>query len=861
MKNSGELLSSDVAGCNERGITLSRLAAIVESLEDAIIGEDLNGIITDWNKGAEIIFGYAEGEMVGTSVTRVIPAERQQEEDFILEKIKLGEKVEHFETLRQTKEGRLVYVSVTALPIKDSTGKIFGISKIAHNLTSQKHRERELARLTRLYAALSQINQAIIRMPSREGLFERLCEVLVEHGGFCVAWIGWHDPQTHRLKPVAVSGDGDGYVSSIKIYADDRPEGRGPIGLAFRLGRPFVCNDMLNNPITLPWRAELVKRGFKAAAAFPIRLQNAVSGTLAVYSEDASYFQDQEIALLQNAASDVSFALDNLAEKEARRQMEREAESERLFSTTMIESMPGILYFYNEHGRFLRWNRNFEIVSGYSSEEIARMNPLDFFTEREKEPLRQKITEVFAEGESFVEAALLAKDGRTTPYFLTGKRVVFNGNVCLVGMGIDISQQKRVELELREIQGQLEAVIEHLREGLVIADPEGGLLRWNPAALRFLGFTDLAEGRRRQREFAAIFELYTLEGARIPLDQWPLARVRRGDSIDNLEIRVCRIGSNWERILSYAGSPVCYAGDKKLAFMTLRDITDRKRAETALRVLNQTLELEVAARTSDLQAALVRAEAADRIKSAFLATMSHELRTPLNSIIGFTGIILQGMAGPLNAEQSKQLGMVRKSARHLLELINDVLDLSKIEAGQLEVRAEPFNLRDLLEHVSELVEPLAKKKDLTLNLTMPPYLSEMVSDRRRVEQILINLINNAIKFTQQGSITVTVEQLADYQAVPEVGLRPAMRFGVKDSGLGIKPEDLMTLFQPFRQIDTGIARQHEGTGLGLVICRRLATLLGGEISVTSEWLKGSEFTVTIPLQNPRVHETKRHPVN
>jgi signal transduction histidine kinase len=215
----------------------------------------------------------------------------------------------------------------------------------------------------------------------------------------------------------------------------------------------------------------------------------------------------------------------------------------------------------------------------------------------------------------------------------------------------------------------------------------------------------------------------------------------------------------------------------------------------------------------------------------------------------------------LNAEQSKQLGMVRKSARHLLELINDVLDLSKIEAGQLEVRAEPFNLRDLLEHVSELVEPLAKEKDLTLNLTMPPYLSEMVSDRRRVEQILINLINNAIKFTQQGSITVTVEQLADYQAVPEVGLRPAMRFGVKDSGLGIKPEDLMTLFQPFRQIDTGIARQHEGTGLGLVICRRLATLLGGEISVTSEWLKGSEFTVTIPLQNPRVHETKRHPVN
>ncbi len=241
------------------------------------------------------------------------------------------------------------------------------------------------------------------------------------------------------------------------------------------------------------------------------------------------------------------------------------------------------------------------------------------------------------------------------------------------------------------------------------------------------------------------------------------------------------------------------------------------------------------------------AEASDQIKSAFLATMSHELRTPLNSIIGFTGVVLQGLAGSLNAEQSKQLRMVQGSARHLLELINDVLDISKIEAGQLKVRAEPFDLRASLERVTALVKPMADTKNLTLTVMTPPPLGEMVSDRRRVEQILLNLLNNAIKFTECGSVTLTAEVIAEFQASPDSMPRQAVRLQVSDTGIGIKPDDLATLFHPFRQLDAGLTRQHEGTGLGLAICRQLTVLLKGEISVSSVWSKGSEFTVTIPL--------------
>lgn len=198
--------------------------------------------------------------------------------------------------------------------------------------------------------------------------------------------------------------------------------------------------------------------------------------------------------------------------------------------------------------------------------------------------------------------------------------------------------------------------------------------------------------------------------------------------------------------------------------------------------------------------------------------------------------MLQGLAGPLNSEQTKQLGMVQNSASHLLALINDILDISKIEAGQLEILSKRFDLRKSIEKVVTTVRPLAERKGLKLSSSISSEVRDLVSDPRRVEQILLNLLTNAIKFTDSGTVKVECE-IIDKNVVSRV----------TDTGIGIAAEDFEKLFKAFSQIDTGVARTYEGTGLGLSICKKLIEKLQGTITVESKIGVGSTFTITLPI--------------
>jgi signal transduction histidine kinase len=270
--------------------------------------------------------------------------------------------------------------------------------------------------------------------------------------------------------------------------------------------------------------------------------------------------------------------------------------------------------------------------------------------------------------------------------------------------------------------------------------------------------------------------------------------------------------------------------------IAIRAREERARAIEALEATRAELEDRVAERTRELVEAKEAAEAADRTKSAFLANMSHELRTPLNSIIGFTGILLQHLAGPLNDEQRKQLTMVQTSGRHLLALVSDVLDLSKIEAGQLKIAHDRFDLANAIERTTLGVRPQLERKGLSLSLEVPPEVGSITGDRRRVEQILMNLLSNAIKFTDHGAVSVRAWRDG-----------PWVKVEVTDTGIGIDAAQIGRLFQPFSQLESGLARRHEGTGLGLSICRQLVELMGGTIDVRSQPGVGTVFVFALPV--------------
>lgn len=704
-----------------------------------------------------------------------------------------------------------------------------------------RDRGADAERLRRLYNALRRVNRAIVHQRSREDLFREVCHAAVEQAGFRMSWVGWYDAEHDTISPIAHHGDIAGYLEGLCICVGTLPQGAGPAATAFKSGKACISNDFLRDPTASFWRDRADARGLRSAAVLPIRCQERVCGVFAVYGGEIDYFQAEEIALLEEAAADISFGLDNFESQQTRRRAEEYA----VRFAAIVESTNDAILSKTADGIISSWNPAAERMFGYGAAEIIGSN-ISVLIPAERRHEEPDILSRIARGERIVdfETVRLSKSGHPIPVSVTISPIHSASGAIIGASKIvrDMTARKLAEAALLDAQSRFRVVAEHLDEGLLISDVGGTTLDWNPAARSILGLTAADPYPRTPEEFFELMEMRALDGSVLPPERRPLNRIIHGEELRNAEYRIRRRDRDWERTLAYSGSIVHYRQGRALAFVVFRDITERHRAAQALREANAQLENRVRERTSELAVAKDRAESADRLKSAFLATMSHELRTPLNSIIGFTGIVLQQMAGPLNEEQAKQLGMVRGSARHLLALINDVLDISKIEAGEMALSMEEFDLDAAVCGLVDGLRPMASRKNLELRIEMPIPVGRIRSDQRRLEQVLINLLNNAIKFTDHGEVRIAVSRGG--------GVSPSITFRVIDTGIGIAESDLGALFQPFRQIDSGLTRQHEGTGLGLAICRKLAELLGGSVCAQSRVGLGSEFTLTLPLTRP-----------
>lgn len=538
-------------------------------------------------------------------------------------------------------------------------------------------------------------------------------------------------------------------------------------------------------------------------------------------------------SLLETAVSErtaaLVFANESLIQQIAERRRAEEALSERELSFRLLyERAPLAYQSLDAEGRLLDVNDAWLALLGYSRDEVVGRSFSEILAPGQLDLFFERFSAFKSAGAvDGVEFTMLTKDGSRREVAVYGRVArLEDGDVkrthCILH---DVTELNKEVDALRASQQRLESIFENRHTIMVLLNPETGrFIDANAAACDFYGYTREEMVGRTLMEFNGV----------APDDM--LARLA-GTAMGPGGIRLDRhmLKSGEVRDMEVHSGPIDVAG-RRLIFATLHDVSDRVAAEKEIAEHRARLSDLVYERTSQLERAYGELEAASAAKDQFLANMSHELRTPLNSIIGFSDMLLSGLVGDLDVEHERQIGMINNSGKYLLELVNDVLDLAKIESGSVNIEPDEFELMPLLDSVMESMKPAAAEKDLGLRVECLGGFDSVSSDRRKIRQVLLNLVGNAVKFTDFGEVVLRVS----------CDKGDTLVFSVSDTGLGIPEEEIARVFDEFHQVAPPGEAKPSGTGLGLAISHRLARLLGGDLTATSKVGEGSEFVFTVP---------------
>jgi PAS domain S-box-containing protein len=605
----------------------ARLAALVQSSADAIIGVSLAGAITDWNPAAERLYGYAANEVIGRSLAMLVPPERSHEIETLLTRLGQGEPIASFETVRRTKDGEVLEVSLTAAPVRDASGEIIASSSIVRDISAEKAAARALA------ASEARLRTAFENAPIGMALVH---------------------PDGQFLK-------GNHVLRQMLDSTEDE-----------LLGTTF---QQITHPDDLVHDLAQLRR--------------TLAGEISSYEMEKRYIRHDDRTIWVR------------------------------LSTTL---------FRDESGA-----------------------PLYFISQIE-----------------------------------------------------DITQRKEIEADLAATHQHTREVLERIDDNFYALDPRWRFTYFNDAAEQSFGYT------RESLLGQNFWDTFPLVRETLLFDAFHEA-MADGQS-RTIEFQYAP-NDRWYEVRAYPS-----ANGLSVFF---RDVTDRKQLD------------------EELKAALEAAQAGMRAKESFLAMMSHELRTPLQAISGYADLLLADNNALLTPMQAEDIGVIRGAATRMMTLIDQLLDFSRLEAGRLELAAEPVALQPIIEQVRQDVAPQVAAKHLALRVELDPALPCVLGDAMAIRQILLNLVGNAVKFTERGAVSISA-------TVTDANVAVAVR----DSGIGIAAEALPHIFEEFHQVDGALNRRYPGAGLGLAIARRLAKQMGGSLSVTSRPGDGSVFTVSLPT--PRI---------
>ena len=815
---------------------------LVETSQDIIWSVNLHGRYTFVNQAVKQIYGYEPEEMLGCLFTDFVPPKQVAKYRGLFQRLLRGMSVSQYETTQLTKDGRTVELLLNAIALRDEEGNVVGLTGTASDITDLKRAETLLAGQNYILEMIAsgvpikEILKALIKLVETQS-GQMLCSFLLLD-------------QEDRLRLGAAPSLPEAYNQAIDGVLIGPQVGS--CGTAAYYGKTVVVTDITNDPLWANFRDLALAHQLKACYSQPILSSDGqVLGTFAGYYREAKAPSKLDRELIDKTIYLAKIAIERQQAQAALRQSE-----ERL--QLALEGSDLGLWDWDITTGETYFDPQWQIILGYEVGEIEQTHQAWLqLLHPEDTPRVIKVLQDYLEGRLPVyniEFRMRSKSGKW-------QWILSHGKVCerdaagkplrMTGTHKDISddyrqaaQRQQAEEEIRKLSAALENAV----EGISRLDTQGRYLKVNKAYASICGYQPQEmigmtwQQTVHPEDLEKMIVAYQ-EMLKVGKVETEARGIRQDGSLFHQQIFMIEIFDSHQNFIGH----YCF----------MKDITERKEAAIVL------------------EAAKEAAEAANKAKSEFLANMSHELRTPLNAILGFTQLLNRDSS--LRSDQRNHLDIINRSGEHLLELINDVLQMSQIEAGRTTLNRSSFDLYRLLNTLEDMLRLKANAKGLQLIFErtndVPQYVN---TDESKLRQVLINLLGNAIKFTTEGSVTLRVclgdgragdtgnrFSVYDSQIISSKEQKTNNKgqitiiFEIEDTGPGIAPEELDKLFEAFTQTATGRDSQ-EGTGLGLPISRKFVQLMGGNITVSSKLDQGSVFSFDIQVTLAESYESKHY---